>query len=93
MKELIWQIETMLVNQRKHRSTSVSPTNLSFPELGTAQPQLVFHFILFYSKSYLILYCFVLFYPILFVFFILLIFRSILGFFFWFLSIQLITFV
>ena len=38
--KLIWQIETMLVNQRKHRS-SVSQTNLSFPELGTAQPQLV----------------------------------------------------
>ena len=30
----------MLVNQRKHRS-SLSPTSLSFPELGTAQPQLV----------------------------------------------------
>ena len=33
----------MLVNQRKHGS-SLSPTSLCFPELGTVQPQLVFIF-------------------------------------------------
>ena len=40
MYKLIWQIKTMLVNQRKHRSC-LSPTSLSFPELGTAQPHLL----------------------------------------------------
>ena len=36
----------MLVNQRKHLS-SLNPTSLSFPELGTAQPQLVVIFVVF----------------------------------------------
>ena len=33
----------MLVHERKHRS-NLCPTSLSFPELGTAHPKLVFSF-------------------------------------------------